>query len=164
MALRGRRINKFLELRCLVASRGLHFCVSSTSFEKKYHISVKNWIFDDSFLKKGPVLVILVPGMIRPSGNGLDRGQCYLLWCNFANNSTKRGQYYIISNQHLQGQHASQALLYSSTLISSFFSHHQRGLSADLLIMHAKLSFIPLGFWFNEKQRRRMCTVFLIIK
>jgi hypothetical protein len=34
MALRGRRINIFLELWCLVASGGLHFCVSSTSFEK----------------------------------------------------------------------------------------------------------------------------------
>ena len=36
MALRGRRINDFLELWCLVASRGLHFCVSSTSFQKNY--------------------------------------------------------------------------------------------------------------------------------
>jgi hypothetical protein len=26
---------------------------------------VKIWIFDDSFNKKGPVLVILVPGMIQ---------------------------------------------------------------------------------------------------
>ena len=26
-----------------------------------------NWIFDDSFHKKGPVLIILVPGMIQPS-------------------------------------------------------------------------------------------------
>ena len=31
-------------------------------------ISVKIWIFDDTFYKKGPVLVILVPGMIQPSG------------------------------------------------------------------------------------------------
>jgi hypothetical protein len=28
---------------------------------------VKNWIFDDLFHKKGPVLVILVPGVIKPS-------------------------------------------------------------------------------------------------
>ena len=30
-------------------------------------ISVKNWIFDDPFHKQGPVMVILVPGMIQPS-------------------------------------------------------------------------------------------------
>ena len=30
-------------------------------------ISVKNWIFDDPFHKKGPVLVILVPGMMQLS-------------------------------------------------------------------------------------------------
>ena len=29
-------------------------------------ILVKNWIFDDPFPKKGPVLVILVPGMFQP--------------------------------------------------------------------------------------------------
>ena len=34
MALKGRRINIFLDLWCLVASRGLHFCVLSTSFQK----------------------------------------------------------------------------------------------------------------------------------
>ena len=39
-----------------------------TSTEKVL-ISVKNWIFDDTFYKKGPVLVILVPGMIQPSGS-----------------------------------------------------------------------------------------------
>jgi hypothetical protein len=32
-------------------------------------ISVKNWIFDDLFPKKGPLLVILVPGMIQLSGS-----------------------------------------------------------------------------------------------
>jgi hypothetical protein len=31
-------------------------------------ISKKNWTFDDPFHKKGPFLVILVPGMIQPSG------------------------------------------------------------------------------------------------
>ena len=34
------------------------------------HILVKNWIFDDPFHKKLPVLVILVPVMIRPSRSG----------------------------------------------------------------------------------------------
>ena len=34
MALRDRRIKDFLELGCLVASGGLDFCVSSTSFQK----------------------------------------------------------------------------------------------------------------------------------
>ena len=59
-------INNFIEIWCLVASGGLHFCVSSTSFQKidigwpqqppteTVLISVKNWIFDDSFLKKLP--------------------------------------------------------------------------------------------------------------
>ena len=28
------------------------------------------WIFDDSFHKKGPLLVILMPLMIKPSGSG----------------------------------------------------------------------------------------------
>ena len=34
MALRGGRIENFDELWCLEASRGLDFCVSSTSFKK----------------------------------------------------------------------------------------------------------------------------------
>ena len=79
MALRGRRIVNFLELRWLVASGVVDIWVSSTSFQKSnigwpqqppteiVLISVKNWIFDDPFSKKGPVLVILVPGMIQPS-------------------------------------------------------------------------------------------------
>ena len=37
--------------------------------QKKYQILVKNWIFDDPFHKKGQVMVILVPGMIQPSGS-----------------------------------------------------------------------------------------------
>ena len=56
MALRGRRINNFVELWCLVASGGVDIWVSSTSFQKSiigwpqvlnslrqkgYHISVK---------------------------------------------------------------------------------------------------------------------------
>ena len=36
--------------------------------QKEYQISVKNWIFDDPFHKKGLVLVNWVPGMIKPSG------------------------------------------------------------------------------------------------
>ena len=81
MALRGRRINIFLESWCLVASGGLHFCVSSTSVEKndigwphqplveKVSDISKNWIFDDSFHKKELVLVIWVLRMIKPSGS-----------------------------------------------------------------------------------------------
>ena len=38
--------------------------------QKGCHILVKNWIFDDPFHKKLPVLVSLVPVMIRPSGSG----------------------------------------------------------------------------------------------
>ena len=34
MTLRGRRINNFVELWCLVASRGVEILVSSTSFQK----------------------------------------------------------------------------------------------------------------------------------
>ena len=34
LALRDRRINNFIEKGCLVASRGLKICVSSTSFQK----------------------------------------------------------------------------------------------------------------------------------
>ena len=37
--------------------------------QKRYQILVKKWIFDDPFHKKGQVLVILVPGMIQPSGS-----------------------------------------------------------------------------------------------
>jgi hypothetical protein len=37
--------------------------------QKEYQILVKNWISDDPFHKKGQVLIILVPGMIQPSGS-----------------------------------------------------------------------------------------------
>ena len=37
--------------------------------QKRCHILAKNWIFDDPLHKKGRVLVILVPGMIQPSGS-----------------------------------------------------------------------------------------------
>ena len=37
--------------------------------QKEYLISVRNWIFDDPFHKKGLVLVIWVLGIIKPSGS-----------------------------------------------------------------------------------------------
>jgi hypothetical protein len=39
-------------------------------WQKGYHISVKNLVFDDPFHKKGPVLVILVPEIIQSSEPG----------------------------------------------------------------------------------------------
>ena len=39
--------------------------------QKEYQILVKNWISDDPFHKKGQILIILVPGMIQPSGPGI---------------------------------------------------------------------------------------------
>ena len=47
-----------------VASAGLN-----SLQQKGCQILVKNWIFDDPFHKKGPLLVILVPQMIQPSGS-----------------------------------------------------------------------------------------------
>ena len=50
---RGRRIHNFIELWYLVGSRGVDFCVSSTSFQKsnigwpeptRHHNSIKLWI------------------------------------------------------------------------------------------------------------------------
>ena len=38
-------------------------------WQKKYQTSVKRWILDDPFHKKGLVLVIWVLGMIKPSGS-----------------------------------------------------------------------------------------------
>ena len=81
MALRGSRINNIIRLWCLVASGGLHICVSSTSFQKndigwpqqppteRVSDISKNWIFDDPFHKKGQVLVVWVLGMIKPQGS-----------------------------------------------------------------------------------------------
>jgi hypothetical protein len=43
--------------------------------QKGCHILVKNWIFDNLFHKKIPVLFILVPVMIRPSGSGIFLGE-----------------------------------------------------------------------------------------
>ena len=77
LALRGTRINNFVELWCLVASGGLEIWVSQISFQKnnigcpqqppaeKMLKSVKIWIFDHLFHKNGPVLVILVPRIIK---------------------------------------------------------------------------------------------------
>ena len=48
-----------------VTSAGLN-----SLWQKVYRISVKILIFDDLFLKRGPVLVILVPGMIQTLGPG----------------------------------------------------------------------------------------------
>jgi hypothetical protein len=45
-------------------------CGLKALHQKGCHILVKNWIFDDPFHKKLPVLVILVPMMIKPSGSG----------------------------------------------------------------------------------------------
>ena len=39
--------------------------------QKRYQILVKNWISDDPSHKKGQVSVILVLGMIQPSGPGI---------------------------------------------------------------------------------------------
>ena len=80
MALRGGGIKCFLELWLLVGSGGFTIWVSSTSFQvasaglnslqqQEYQILVKNWIFADPLHKKGQVLVILVLGMIQPSGS-----------------------------------------------------------------------------------------------
>ena len=62
MTLRGRRINIFIRLWCLVASGGLHICVLSTSFQKNYlswpqqppteKVQKFNMIFYDSNPKK----------------------------------------------------------------------------------------------------------------
>ena len=46
--------------------------------QKGCHILVKNWIFDDPFHKKWPVLVILVPVMIRPLGSEFFWGNWHL--------------------------------------------------------------------------------------
>ena len=77
MALRDRKINNFLELGCLVASGDLDTNEFHPMIDKKvtsaglnslrnkgYQISVKNWIFDYPFHKKGLVLIIWVLGMI----------------------------------------------------------------------------------------------------
>ena len=82
MALRGRRIDNYLESWCLVCSESLDIWVLSTSFKKsnihwpqqplteKVLKSVQNWIFDDLFHKNGPASVFLVPGTIQSSRSG----------------------------------------------------------------------------------------------
>ena len=49
-----------------VASTGLN-----SLRQKWYQILVKNWTFDDPFDKKGPLLFILVPAMIRKIFEGV---------------------------------------------------------------------------------------------
>ena len=83
MALRDSRIENFNELWPLVASGGLEFCVSSTSFQKsnigwpqqppteRVSNFSKNWIFDEPFQTNGLVLVIWVLGMNQPSGSAI---------------------------------------------------------------------------------------------
>ena len=68
-ALRGRRIHNFIELWCLVGSRGLDIWVSSTSFQKNnigwplqpltVRVSAisENWIFDDTIFHK--IIIII---------------------------------------------------------------------------------------------------------
>ena len=53
--------------------------------EKGCQILVKNWIFDDPFHKKKPLLFILVPQMIQPSGsvNFLMKWGCRGHWGNW---------------------------------------------------------------------------------
>ena len=62
-----------------VVSAGLN------SLQQGWQISVKNWIFDTPFHKQGPLLVILVPGMIQPSGlvNVLMKRGCWGHWCHW---------------------------------------------------------------------------------
>ena len=67
MALRGRKVENFDNISLAAWSRVLPICVSSSSFQKSSIgwpqqpptkiglISVKNWVFDDPFHKKGPV-------------------------------------------------------------------------------------------------------------
>jgi hypothetical protein len=65
MALRGRRINYFFLVMVPSGFKsGGHFIfkkVTSAGLnslqQKEYQISVKNWIFDDPFPKKGPISV-----------------------------------------------------------------------------------------------------------
>ena len=75
-------------LKVFLKSWGLDILVSSTSFWKsnigwpqqppieRVQISVKIWIFDDPFHKKGPLLVTFLPGSIQPSGAVI----CLMKW------------------------------------------------------------------------------------
>ena len=76
MALRGRRINNLLNYGAQWLQEVWTFEFHESVFKKVtsgglnslqkegYQISVKNWIFDDPFHKKGLVLIIWVLGMI----------------------------------------------------------------------------------------------------
>ena len=95
LALTGIKIDNFIDIMCSTNAWGYDILTFVTIFQKSNigwpqqpptervsDISKKNWIFDDSFLKKGPVLVILAPGMIRPSGSGssLVKWGCWGHW------------------------------------------------------------------------------------
>ena len=96
MALRGRRINDFLELGCLVqwlqefwtfefhqlVNKEITSAGLNSLRQKGYQILVKNWIFDDPLHKKRIVLVICVLGMIQRWGwvNFLMKWGCWGLW------------------------------------------------------------------------------------
>ena len=81
MTLRGRRIKKFVDLWCLVASRGLDIWVSLTSFQKgnidrpqqppteRVSEISKKLDFWWSIPQKELILIIWVLGMIQPSGS-----------------------------------------------------------------------------------------------
>ena len=85
---------RIFKLWCLVASGGLDFFASSTSFQKSYigwpqqpltertSDIIQKLYFDYSLHKKGLILVILVPGMIPSSGWGkiLRKQGCWGQW------------------------------------------------------------------------------------
>ena len=78
MALRGRRTHNFIELWfeevwkfkfCQPVLKKMASASLNSLRQKGYYISVKNWISNDPFHKKGQELVIRVVGLIRPSGS-----------------------------------------------------------------------------------------------
>ena len=80
MALRGRKIENVDDIS-LAGHEGCPFVFHQPVFKKValaglnslqqtgYQILVRQWIFVDPIHKKGPLLVILVPGIIQPSGS-----------------------------------------------------------------------------------------------
>ena len=79
MALRGQRINDFIELHMMPSGlkRFGNLCFINQFWkknistglnslrQKEYQRSVKNWIFDDPFHKKGLLLVICTANILR---------------------------------------------------------------------------------------------------
>ena len=88
LTLRDRNMQARICLKVFLKSWGLDILVSSTSFWKsnigwpqqppieRVQISVKIWIFDDPFHKKGLLLVTFLPGSIQPSGAVI----CLMKW------------------------------------------------------------------------------------